>query len=173
MLLNVLAVVGLLAVGCRGADPGSTLPEAPRAEHSAPAGDRSSREVRYNLEGDERRGGHTLERHVGWSDDELRNRLRQERQISAASSYTDRATAELVVGLTLDRNRARLDEWLDREGRRPNLVLTYRGPPGESIGRSLRRGSRSVVLCSDALVVLRWDGGRSFYVLTSYPESRR
>src|SRR5262245_3894317 len=45
---------------------------------------------------DESMGGHTLSRHVGKSDAELRDRLRREKQISAASTYTDRETAERV-----------------------------------------------------------------------------
>ena len=44
---------------------------------------------RYDLEGDEVIGGHTIERHVGRTDRDLADRLRREPQISAASTYTD------------------------------------------------------------------------------------
>jgi hypothetical protein len=128
---------------------------------------------RYDLERDEKRGGHTLARHVGRSDADLGERLRRERQISAASTYTDRATAERVVALTLAQHRTRVDEWLSRQGARPNLALDYRAARGEPIGRTLTRRSRQVVACSDAVVVLRWDGRNGFYVLTSYPELSR
>lgn len=47
---------------------------------------------------DEAFGGHTLRRHVGRTDEQLRERLKSESNISAASTYTDRATAERVVG---------------------------------------------------------------------------
>jgi hypothetical protein len=127
----------------------------------------------YDLERDERRGGHTLERHVGRSDDDLRARLQRERQVSAASTYEDRETAERVVAVALRQGRRRLEAWLDRNGSRPNLVLEYHGPPDAAIGRSIRRGERAAVSCTDALVVLRWSSGREFYVLTSYPEARR
>ena len=126
-----------------------------------------------NLAIDEDRGGHTLARHVGRSDSELRERLRRERHISAASSYTDRTAAELVVGLALERERGRLDAWLRRRGSRPNLVLHVNAPRGPPIGRVMRRGSRQSVAATSALVVLRWDGGpKDFFVLTSYPEAR-
>ena len=138
-----------------------------------PADDRSTGRDRYDLGRDEARGGHALERHVGRSDDELEDRLKRQPRVSAASTYTDRATAEHVVAQTLVRSRGRIDSWLDRAGNRPNLVLAYNGTSGQSIGRSLRRGSRSAVAYSDALVILRWDRGRRFYVLTSYPEVRR
>ena len=121
---------------------------------------------------DESMGGHTLARHVGRTDAQLRERLRRE-QISAASTYSDRATAERVVARTLARQRSRVDQWLARKGSRPNLALDYRGDRGETIGRSLTRRSPQTIPCRDAVVVLRWDGNRGFIVLTSYPEASR
>ena len=47
----------------------------------------------YDLQADERLGGHTLARHVGRTDQELHERLRRDPQISAASTYTDVMTA--------------------------------------------------------------------------------
>jgi Bacterial CdiA-CT RNAse A domain len=54
-----------------------------------------------DLSVDESMGGHTLARHVGKIDAELLQRLRREPQISAASTYTDRTSAESVVGAAL------------------------------------------------------------------------
>jgi hypothetical protein len=121
---------------------------------------------------DEQLGGHTLARHVGRTDLQLRIRLERERQIAAASTYVDRATAERVVGEALARSSARVAEWQARRGRRPNLTLRFKGD-GHPIGRSLERGLPSPTVCRDALVVLRWDERRKdYYVLTSYPEAR-
>jgi Bacterial CdiA-CT RNAse A domain len=104
----------------------------------------------------------------------LKERLRREPNISAASTYRDRATAERVVARALAENHARVDQWLARKGSRPNLVLDYRGSTREEpVGRSLSRRSPHPVDCSDAVVVLRSDGQRGFFVLTSYPEARR
>jgi len=124
----------------------------------------------YDLGRDERLGGHTLARHVGRSDRELSDRLRRDRHIAAASSYTDRATAETVVAETLGRCRARVEAWLAREGPRPNLALEYHGDPGHPVGRVLRRGESRSTPTSEALVVLEWAGPGVFFVLTSYPE---
>jgi hypothetical protein len=121
---------------------------------------------------DEARGGHTLARHVGRTDAQLLERLEHERNISAASTYTDRAVAERTVARTLARNEARLSAWRARRGTRPNLALDYRGPANETIGRSIRRGRRDAAPCTNAIVVLRWDG-RGDFVLTSYPEAAR
>ena len=123
---------------------------------------------------DESLGGHTLSRHVGKTDAELADRLRREPRISAASTYTDRATAERSVGSALASGGDTLAAWERRSGRRPNLVLNYRNPGTEPLGRSLRRGQKRATAATRALVVLRWDerAGR-FYVLTSYPETDR
>lgn len=116
-------------------------------------------------------GGHTLARHVGKTDAELAERLRREPGISAASTYTDRAVAERVVGTALAAAGGKLASWERRRGRRPNLVLHYAEPDRQPLGRSLGRGQRTARPASRAIVVLRWnERSNRFHVLTSYPE---
>ena len=117
-------------------------------------------------------GGHTLARHVGKTESELRARLSREPDISSASTYTDRATAEAVVGAALSSAPRSFDSWRSRTGRRPNFVLHFAAH--HVIGRSVRRGRTEATPCENALVVLRWnERQREPYVLTSYPEERR
>lgn len=126
----------------------------------------------YDLLADERIGGHTLERHVGRSDEQLAERLRREPRISAASTYPDVETARRVVSAAIEQSRARIDAWERRSGVRPNLTLNYQSSGGP-IGRSLSRDARVSTLANRALVVLRWhERQRRWYVLTSYPEAR-
>ena len=130
--------------------------------------------TRRDLRADEALGGHTLARHVGKTDAELAARLKREPQISAASTYTDLQTAEAAVGAALAEQHRRVEDWERRAGPRPNLVVNYVAPSGQSLGRSLARGARAAVTAPRALVVLRWDERRGrWYVLTSYPETRR
>jgi hypothetical protein len=131
---------------------------------------RSSNKPWRNLAGDERRGGHTLKRHVGKSDMELRARLASEPNISAASAYNDTETAQSAVGEVIEANQARIEQWLHRPGGHPNLVLDYNGR--QSIGQSLRRNAGISQPCSHAVVVLKWVSNDDFIVLTSYPECR-
>jgi hypothetical protein len=127
-----------------------------------------------DLARDERRGGHTLSRHVGLDDDALRERLRREKRIAAASTWTDRRVAEQAVGETLARFADRVRGWSRRGGSRANLVLDYRGSDRRVVGRSLRRGRSRVEACADAVVVLKWlESEHDFFVLTAYPEVRR
>jgi hypothetical protein len=163
--LAVLAAC-LVHLACQASPPAAPVPDGT-------VGVATVEVERYDLERDEDRGGHTLARHVSRSDAELRDRLNRQRDISAASAYTDRATAERVVEAAIAQNRRRVDQWLARHGPRPNLALDYHGAPGDVIGRSLTRRGRQAVACTDAVVVLRSDGRDGFYVLTSYPERSR
>jgi hypothetical protein len=124
---------------------------------------------RYDLSRDEDRGGHTLRKHVGRTDEQLRQRLKRERNISAASTWTDRASAEETVAAALRAERGKIENWQRRGERRPNLALHF--DAGHEIGRSLLRGATEVVACTEAVIVLRADG-QAFYVLTTYPETR-
>ena len=125
---------------------------------------------RQDLEHDEAQGGHTLRKHVGQTDAQLAERLRRERNISAASTWTDRETAEETVAAALASDRERVDSWIRRGYPRPNLALHYNA--GRVIGRSLGRGEDRAVNCTRAVIVLRADGPDSYYVLTTYPEAR-
>jgi hypothetical protein len=125
---------------------------------------------RYDLARDEQRGGHTLREHIGRTDEQLQERLRQERNISAASTWTDREAAEVTVAATLRAERVRIENWLRRGYPRANLALHY--DTGRVIGRRWRRGENQSLNCSSAVIVLRGDGPNGFYVLSAYPEAR-
>ena len=174
--LMVLFLWGILFCGCQGAPQGSAPADWPRPAPTARNNpDRSADHPsegeagRYDLGRDEERGGHTLDRHVARTDEQLQERLQRE-HISAASSWTDRETAETTVSEALRSQRDRIRSWSQRGYPRPNLALHYNA--GRTIGRSLRRGEAQTVPCTNAVIVLRADGPSSFYVLTTYPEDR-
>jgi Bacterial CdiA-CT RNAse A domain len=127
-----------------------------------------------DLSHDEAAGGHILRKHVGQTDEQLRERLAQERHIAGASTYTDRAAAEHAVGAAIAQSQERIQSWLSRSGGHPNLVLDYDSEA--PIGRTMNRGENQSRPCTHALVVLKYDlkyaGPNNYYVLTSYPECR-
>ena len=178
LLLQLVLLAATVAAACgtpdRADKPAATARSSGVAVGSPSQSPKAAAEASgsYDLAADEHRGGHTLERHVGRTDAELAERLRRERQISAASTYPDAATASRVVGDALAANRSRVSAWAARSGSRPNLVLLYRDPARSPIGRSLSRGARTGRSCSSARVVLRWqERDNRWIVLTSYPET--
>ena len=169
----LLVALVAIATACNRHEPAAEQPTATRAAAPAPSTPQAPAVQGRDLSLDESMGGHTLARHVGKTDKELAERLRREPQISAASTYTDQATASRAVAAALDSSSGKLSSWSKRQGRRPNLVLHYVSRDG-SLGRSLARRARTAVPCVRAIVVLRWDERRNrFYVLTSYPEADR
>jgi hypothetical protein len=168
LVASAVVLVQLAACGEAPApgSPASHTEEPKRSTVPAPAvgGER------YDLAGDEERGGHTLDKHVGRTDRQLEERLRRERRISAASTWTDLETAEVTVAQALRAERGRLESWERRGYPRANLALHY--DAGRPIGRSLPRGVDRTVDCTSAVIVLRADGPDHFYVLTTYPEAR-
>ena len=158
---------------CASSDP--SLQEIPRGEIPSAArsvsNDPPDEAARYDLARDEARGGHTLEKHVGRSDQDLRERLDRERNISAASTWADREVAEETVAQALRAEGDKIARWEERGYRRPNLALHF--DAGYVIGRSMRHGDQTSSPTTQAVIVLKAEGPDSFYVLTSYPEERR
>jgi hypothetical protein len=169
-LSPALLFVVAAALGCQAPQrSGSTESRgAPGYSQAEPGTSSAARD----LSQDESAGGHTLRKHVGRTDDQLRERLRHERNISAASTWTDRDTAERAVGSALQQNRDKIDHWLNRSEGHPNLVIDYDGDSLHPIGRSLRRDVDQPEPCGHATIVLKWIGPDNYYVLTSYPECR-
>jgi len=165
-IVFALAMCGLIS--CQ--PPASTN----AASSAARVGFRQANAPVRDLSHDEAAGGHILRKHVGQSDDQLRERLQQERHITGASTYTDRSTAEHAVGAAIAQSQERIQSWLNRPSGHPNLVLDYDSET--PIGRTMNRGENQSRPCTHALVVLKYDlkytGPDNYYVLTSYPECR-
>jgi hypothetical protein len=163
----VLAVATCCLVACQppastgATNSPSTAPPTEGRAASGPARDLSQ---------DEAAGGHILRKHVGQTDDQLRERMERERRITGASTYTDRETAERAVGAAIAASQDRIQRWLNRPNGHPNLVIDSDSPT--PVGRTINRGESQSHACAHALVVLKYVGPSDYYVLTSYPECR-
>src|SRR5438270_1980676 len=140
-IVPVLLLIAALAMLCNSSKPPQQVAQ-PVARVSLAAGNR------YDLARDEARGGHTLARHVGKSDAELRQRLENE-SIATDSTYTDRATAEMAVAAAVRENSSKIGRWLHRPGGHSNLVLDYDSST-TPVGRSMRRVDAQPFPCSHA-----------------------
>ena len=128
----------------------------------------------------ERQGGHTIERHVGKSDQELIDRLAKQKKISAASTFPGRSAAERAVTATLNANEKKVRVWMKTAGRGERLVIQGKGK-GRGISRkhfnqAMKAQDREAALQaavgdrSRTRVVLEANGKGGFHVLTAYPE---
>ncbi|WP_138762728.1 RNase A-like domain-containing protein [Pseudomonas lactis] len=98
-------------------------------------------------------GGHLMQKHVGRTDQQLLDRLRQEPHIPAASTFHDRATAELAVSKVLDNNQDKIKDFL--EGNNQQIVITQLSP--EPIGTSFKKNTTTPVPGKEIYLIIRRD----------------
>jgi toxin YxiD len=123
---RIFVAIGLLSlISCQ-------QPATTGSANSAPSSSLATRpETRArdlpvrDLGRDEAAGGHILRKHVGQTEEQLRRRLERETNITGASTYSDRSTAEHTVGAAIANSRGEIQDWLSRSGKHPNLVLDY------------------------------------------------
>lgn len=119
------------------------------------------------LEAHEDAGGHLIERHVGKTEAELIERLRNE-NISASSSFRDLPEAERFVAETLAENQDRIDAWVDGQG---GNRLVVNASFDASTGISVQRGdTQAEDVFSVRLVLERSDAlDIGYRIITGYP----
>ena len=127
------------------------------------------RSGRISLRAHESYGGHTIAKHVGRTERQLRDRLVQESGIPAASTFKSLAQAEKVVSSCLKANSSVIANWAKTAtpGTTLRLVWTASGPIGEGVVRA----TGLLTPMSKVLVVLRKKaiGGKLYYILTAFP----
>ena len=110
-------------------------------------------------------GAHTLAKHVGKSEEYLRNRLATEPHIRGASTFYDRQTAEGAISQLIRANQTKVNRWLAGGGGKLLLEGRAQVPVGVLIPRgfadaSAEHGIRVILRRTDTL-------GIGFYVHTA------
>ncbi|NEO69093.1 RNase A-like domain-containing protein [Moorena sp. SIO3H5] len=114
-------------------------------------------------------GGHTIDRHVGKSDQQLVDRLINAPRISAASTYPDLGTAATNIQAALRANRNTLNSWVLDAATGEKRAVNYRAR--QVVGRvASRPASMSNISNSRKLrVVMEKTAKGDCLLLTSYP----
>lgn len=125
--------------------------------------------------------GHTIDRHVGKQDCELKSRLdnsktqKMPKGISGSGSYPNQKVAENTISKafkqvnpdTGNTNKKDLKEWAKFAPMGKTTYITYSGK--DVIGRGILRGETKVINRIEAQVVVRKTGYGKYSILTSYP----
>ncbi|MFD3448362.1 RNase A-like domain-containing lipoprotein [Microbacteriaceae bacterium 4G12] len=114
------------------------------------------------------KNGHTLERHVGKTEDQLKARINKE-NVTAASTYYDKATATKAVQDALRTHEKEIDDWLHKS-KRDRLVLNTHH--SFDIGKTVLQSDMKLHdHLRDSVTVLARDntGKLGFKIITSYP----
>ncbi|QUG43828.1 hypothetical protein KD050_12400 [Psychrobacillus sp. INOP01] len=113
-------------------------------------------------------GGHTLERHVGKSNDELIKRAIQE-NVEAATSFTDKSTAIKVIQENLRKNADDIAEWLNESDTgRKMFDVSHKNP----IGKGALEDKKQVIydLTNSRVILIRDTTNElGFRILTGFP----
>jgi hypothetical protein len=126
------------------------------AEHEAAAGSRI--------------GGHTIAKHVGKSEAELRARLAAEPRRQFVSTFKSLDCAERVIYRALRSNKSAIEAWA--KAARTNETREFFFTAGEAIGSVLVRATNQVYSANTVCIVLKMQqyNGKLYYILTTYLE---
>jgi len=114
-------------------------------------------------------GGHTISRHIGLSEAELRARLVTQARIPAASTFSTLKIAEQVISKTLSLQSARIITWSQTARRGSKLVLVSNS--GRTVGQGVIRSSGRLVNMNKIRIVLKYEtyNNMPYYILTAFP----
>jgi hypothetical protein len=102
---------------------------------------------------EEAAGGHTLARHVGRTEADLRLRLTNQPAIEAASTFKTIRDAERMVAANLRANRSAIEAWAKTA--KPGKTKAFTYSAGKAIGHGVVRATGKVTDMSNVVVVLR------------------
>lgn len=113
-------------------------------------------------------GGHAIQRHVGRTPDQLKERLKDEPHIAAASSFLDIDKAVMAITEDLKGNASAITNWISTG----KVKREFDWDTEEKIGISVIRDDDEVYDCTEVRTVLkvRWGStGTPFFILTAFP----
>lgn len=162
VVISVMLMMILVLSGCSGQQQKQTASK----ENSAAVVNVSDN-ILDEMEGPPK-NGHTLERHVGKTEEQLKERLRTDK-VSAASTYYDKETATKAVKDSLKQHEKEIHTWL-KESKENRLVLNTKHafPVGKTV---LKKDMRVKDGLRNTVTVLQKDKGSElgFKIITSYP----
>lgn len=120
-------------------------------------------------------GGHTLERHIGKSAEELIARLERRPALSATSSsnFRTQREAEQIISRVIRDNKNQIEMWVQHHPAGMNAKMELESVFAGQTGIMVRRGSSEVIRSYRVRLVLRFQNwhGKPYFVLTAFPKA--
>ncbi|MBC6973838.1 hypothetical protein H9I32_16175 [Bacillus sp. Xin] len=117
------------------------------------------------------KNGHTIERHVGKKEEDLKKRLQTDK-VSAASTYYDKEVATTAVKDSLKQHEKEIENWLKNSKENRLVLNTKHSFP---VGKTVLKKDMSVKdkLMNTVTVLARDKSGElGFKIITSYPSDK-
>jgi hypothetical protein len=115
-------------------------------------------------------GGHTLLKHVGKTEAQMRARLAAEPKRSVVPSFTNQQAAEWAISEAMNANATLIKSWANSAGSYSRFDFIF--DVGRNVGCGVVRESGTVVPMSKVKIILKYQkyNGMPYYILTSYLE---
>ncbi|MGF6397103.1 RHS repeat-associated protein [Pseudomonas frederiksbergensis] len=118
----------------------------------------------------EAQGGHLIEKHIGRTEAQLRERLEAEPHIPIASTFPNQTAAEATVSSVMDRNKELIDDFMNGNARRLIITQPMSAPVGVGV---VRRSGELESLSVVKLILQRTNESPSGYIIyTGYASDR-
>lgn len=129
----------------------------------------SIRRGAISLAAEEAAGGHTILKHVGQTEAQLRARLLAEKRIPAATTFASLREAEHAVADALRANKDAIQEWARTSRVGDKKIVQF--DAGRVIGAGVVRATNRMHSMTGVIVVLRKEisQNRVYFVFTAYP----
>ncbi|WP_439892702.1 RNase A-like domain-containing protein [Ralstonia sp. 25C] len=113
-------------------------------------------------------GGHTIAKHVGRTEQQLRARLKAETKIKVASSFRDMKAAEWAISQAMKADAMRIKAWVQSSGSKLEIVHDV----GVDVGYGVVRATGAFVKMRKVKMFLKREiyNGMPYYILTAYLE---
>lgn len=118
-------------------------------------------------------GGHTIERHIGKTAEELIARLERRSSLPATSSFKTQHEAEQLITRVVRDNSHQIEMWVKHLPPGMNAKMELERVFASQTGIMVRRGSTEVIRCYRVRMVLRFEHwhGQPYFVLTAFPKA--
>ena len=118
----------------------------------------------------EAQGGHLIEKHIGRTEAQLRERLEAEPHIPIASTFPNQTVAEATISSVMDRNKELIDDFMRGNARRLVITQPMSAPVGVGV---VRRSGELESLSVVKLILQRTNESPSGYtIFTGYASDR-
>jgi len=125
--------------------------------------------VEHEAQAGSKLGGHTIAKHVGRTETQLRARLAAEPRVQVASTFTNLRTAEDAISKVLRLESAAVKAWAQTASPTNGLRLTR--DVGIKVGTGVARATGQLTHLQKVRVVLVYKNynGMPYYILTAFP----
>ncbi|KAB0635780.1 RNase A-like domain-containing protein [Burkholderia latens] len=115
-----------------------------------------------------RLGGHTIAKHVGKTEDQLKKRLMLEPHLRFASSFIDLQTAERAISEVMRAQALQIERWASSATRNSTFRIT--GDVGRTVGYTLARGASTVSNSTKIMIVTKMTAYNEmpYFILTAF-----